>query len=526
MEDMDRVAEQNAPNEKAVLRGRSLSSRAGIKTWGGDILVLTVGFFGPLAFSPYDLYILAIIAPALLIATCRDLSVQRAFWRGWLFGLGWFGVGVSWIYIAIHDFGYTSVPLALSLTGLFVAFLSLFPALLAGLVTFWFPHESKCKYLLAWPAAWVLMEWFRGWILTGFPWLNLGYSQIESPLYGLAPILGVYGVSLAVVFSAGLILVAWYWLGRVRFMAFSGLGILWGLVFLLSYVPWTMAVGRPLQVSLIQGNIPQAIKWQPEQVKSTLERYWQLTAKHWDSDLIVWPEGALPVFYHQVADSYLASLAAEAQSHKADLLIGLPVFDQEIGKYYNGVLSLGSRQAFYYKRHLVPFGEYVPFDKYLRGLINFFNLPMSSFSPGPKEQPLLQVADYLVAISICYEDAFGEEIISALPEARLLVNVTNNAWYGDSLAPHQHLQISRMRALEAGRDLVRATTNGISAIIDAKGALQATTPQFKIATLTGSVQPRIGATPYVLWGNGPTIGACLCMFAFGGYYQRLKGKRR
>jgi apolipoprotein N-acyltransferase len=370
------------------------------------------------------------------------------------------------------------------------------------------------------------MEWFRGWILTGFPWLNLGYSQIESPLYGLAPILGVYGVSLAVVFSAGLILVAWHWLGRVRFMAFSGLGILWGLVFLLSYVPWTMAVGRPLQVSLIQGNIPQAIKWQPEQVKSTLKRYWQLTAKHWDSDLIVWPEGALPVFYHQVADSYLASLAAEAQSHKADLLIGLPVFDQGIGKYYNGVLSLGSRQGFYYKRHLVPFGEYVPFDKYLRGLINFFNLPMSSFSPGPKEQPLLQVAGYLVAISICYEDAFGEEIISALPEARLLVNVTNNAWYGDSLAPHQHLQISRMRALEAGRDLVRATTNGISAIIDAKGILRATTPQFKTITLTGSVQPRVGATPYVLWGNGPTIGACLCMFAFGGYYQRLKGKRR
>jgi apolipoprotein N-acyltransferase len=510
--------------ERKVLQGRSLSALIGIKSWGGDVLALTVGLLGPLAFSPCDLYLLAIITPALLFVTCRKLSVRRAFWRGWLFGLGWFGAGVSWVYIAIHDFGYTSAPLALSLTTLFVAFLSLFPALLSSLVTLWFPQENKCKYLLAWPAAWVVIEWCRGWFLTGFPWLNLGYSQIESPLHGLAPILGVYGVSLAAVFSAGLVLVAWYWPGRVRLVTFSGLAVLWGSAFLLSYIPWTTPLGKPLQASLIQGNIPQAIKWQPERVKSTLEQYWQLTAKHWDSDLIVWPEGALTVFYHQVANNYLTLLAAKAKAHKTELLIGLPVFHQETGKYYNSMLSLGSQQAFYYKRHLVPFGEYVPFDEYLRGLIHFFDLPMSSFSAGPKEQPLLQVAGYPVATSICYEDAFGEEIIVALPEARLLVNITNNAWYGDSLAPHQHLQISRMRALETGRDLMRATTNGISAIIDAKGALQATTPQFKTATLTGNVQPRGGATPYVLWGNGPVIGLCLCMFAIGKSYQRFKGK--
>jgi apolipoprotein N-acyltransferase len=523
-DDMGRAAEQNVPDRKAALQERSLSVLVEIKSWSGDILALAAGLLGPLAFSPCDFYLLAVIVPALLFVTCRDLSVRRAFLRGWLFGLGWFGAGISWVYIAIHDFGYTSVPLALSLTALFVAFLSFFPALLTGLVTFWFPYESKRKYLLAWPAAWVFIEWFRGWILTGFPWLNLGYSQIESPLYGLAPILGVYGVSLAVAFSAGLILVAWYWPGRTRFVTLSGLGILWGGAFLLSYVPWTTPVGKPLQASLIQGNIPQTIKWQPEQVKSILEQYRQLTADHWDSDFIVWPEGALTVFYHQVANNYLTFLATEARVHKTDLLIGLPVFHQETGKYYNSMLSLGSQQAFYYKRHLVPFGEYVPFEKHLRGLIHFFDLPMSSFSPGPKEQPLLQVAGYPVATSICYEDAFGEEIIAALPEARLLVNATNNAWYGDSLAPHQHLQISRMRALETGRDLVRATTNGISAIIDAKGALRAITPQFKTTTLTGNVQPRAGATPYVLWGNGPTIGLCLGMFVIGGCYQRFKGK--
>ncbi|ADE16909.1 apolipoprotein N-acyltransferase [Nitrosococcus halophilus Nc 4] len=519
---MGRSPEQNPSYDKAP-QEKSFSVLAVTKAWSGDALALTGGLLGPLAFSPYDLYLLAIIVPALLFAACRNLSIQRAFWRGWLFGLGWFGAGISWVYVAIHDFGYASVPLALLLTASFVAFLSLFPAALVALVTFWFPQENRYKYLLVWPAAWVMIEWFRGWFLTGFPWLNLGYSQIESPLHGLAPILGVYGLSLAAALSAGLLLVVWYKPGRGRFAALSGLGVLWGAAVLLSYVPWTMPVGKPLQTSLIQGNIPQAVKWQPEQVKSTLERYWRLTVKHWESDLIVWPESALTVFYHQVADGYLADLAAEAQAHKTDLLIGLPVFHQETGKYFNGMLSLGSQQAFYYKQHLVPFGEYVPLEEYLRGLIRFFDLPMSSFSAGPQGQPLLQAAGYPVATSICYEDAFGEEIIAALPEANLLVNATNNAWYGDSLAPHQHLQISRMRALETGRDLVRATTNGISAIIDAKGALQATTPQFQTTVLTGSVQPRAGATPYVLWGNGPILGLCLCMLAIGRYAQRSKG---
>lgn len=496
------------------------------KAWRGDLLALGGGLLGPLAFSPFNFYLVAVLAPALLFVSCRGLSVRRAFWRGWLWGLGLFGAGVSWIYVAIHDFGYASAPLAFSLTGLFVAVLSLYPGLLASVAVFWFPQETRSKYLLGWPAAWVLMEWFRGWFLTGFPWLSLGYSQIESPLRGLAPILGVYGVSLMVAFTAGLVLVAWYWPGRARLTLLGGLGVLWGSAALLSHISWTAPVGKPLQVSLIQGNIPQAIKWQPEQVESTLERYWQLTARHWDSDLIVWPEGAITVFYHQIAKGYLATLEDKARAHGTELLIGLPVLNQETEKYYNSVLSLGSRRAFYRKRHLVPFGEFLPFDEQLRGLIHFFDLPMSSFSPGSEEQSLLQVAGYPVATSICYEDAFGEEVITALPEGKLLVNVTNNAWYGDSLASHQHLQISRMRALETGRDLARATTNGISAIIDAKGRLQATTPQFKATVLTGYIQPRTGATPYVLWGNGLVIGLSVVMFAFAArrHNQDCRGK--
>ncbi|CAB1274217.1 Apolipoprotein N-acyltransferase [Candidatus Nitrosacidococcus tergens] len=479
-----------------------------------SILVLVAGGILPLAFAPYHIYIIAIISPIFLFAICRNALVKQTLWYGWLFGLGYFGVGVSWIYIAIHDFGHTSVVLALSITGLFIAFLSLFPALLAGLITFLFPNENKTKYLLVWPTLWVIIEWIRGWIFTGFPWLSLGYSQFESPLSNLAPILGVYGVSLAVVLSASLIILACYWGNSTRFIAIGGLGSLWIFSFFLSFIPWTTPIGNQIQVTLIQGNTPQDIKWEPNQVRLALEKYHDLTEKHWDSDLIIWPEGALPVLYHQIAQGYLSDLEDEAKTHHTDLLIGLPFYNQEGGKYYNGLLNLGAKRSFYYKYHLVPFGEYIPLSSYLQGVIDFFNLPISSFSHGEKQQPLLQVAGYLVAASICYEDAFGEEITKKLPEAKFLVNVTNNAWYGDSLAPHQHLQIAQMRSLEVGRDLARATTNGISAIINAKGRLIATTDQFITTTLTGIIQPREGKTPYVFWGNSFIIGLCFVSFIF------------
>jgi apolipoprotein N-acyltransferase len=518
-----------AARDELVARREYLKKQAGTiaaldkrKIWGGDLRVWVAGLLGPLAFAPFNLYPLAVLGPVLLFASCRELSVGQAFRRGWLFGVGLFGAGVSWVYVAIHDFGDAGVPLALFLTALFVAILSLYPALLAAGVTFWFPEDNQRKYLFVWPAAWVVIEWCRGWFLTGFPWLNLGYSQIESPLRGLAPVLGVYGVSLAVACTAGWGLAAWYGSGRSRFVVLGSLGMLWGAAALLTSVTWTQPYGEPLQVSLVQGNIPQAVKWQPEQVQHTLERYWQLTAEHWESDLIVWPESALTAFYHQVESDYLAALTAAARHHKTDLLLGIPIYERKTQKIYNSMISLGSQQAFYHKRHLVPFGDYLPFEEQLRGLIGFFDLPMSSFSSGPKQQPLLSAVGHPVATSVCYEDAFGEEVITALPEARFLVNATNNAWYGNSLAPHQHLQISRMRALETGRDLVRVTTNGISAIIDAQGRLLATSVQFQAEVLTGFVQPQAGATPYVLWSNGPVVGLSLLMLALGRYCFRGK----
>jgi len=469
-----------------------------------DFLALVAGAFLPLAFAPFNFSLLAILLPAILFAVWLPSSPRQAARLGYLFGLGMFGTGVSWVYVAIHDFGYAGIPLAVFLTGLFVAFLALFPAGLGYLTARLFPVSDWSKLLLIFPAMWTLFEWFRGWFLTGFPWLNLGYSQINSPLRGFAPLLGVYGVSFAATFSAGLLLVALRTDRLVRAAYLVGLILLGVVGGLSARLDWTHPVDEPLRVSLIQGNIPQDIKWRREVFSYTLDLYKRLTQENADSNLIVWPEAALPFFYHQASD-YIAELQHIARVRNMDLIIGLPVMDLHTRRYYNSMMSLGREQRFYYKRHLVPFGDFVPLENWLRGLIRFFDLPMSGFSAGPEEQPLLHVAGHRVGITICYEDAFGEEVIRALPEADFLVNATNNAWYGNSLAPHQHLQISRMRALETGRYLLRATTNGISAIIGPHGELLMRTPQFATHVLRGQVQPMQGATPYVRFGNAPIL---------------------
>ncbi|MEO5574002.1 MAG: apolipoprotein N-acyltransferase, partial [Gammaproteobacteria bacterium] len=419
-----------------------------------DVLALLAGTLLPLAFAPFHFFPLAILAPALLFFVWLGATPRLAFRRGWLFGVGMFGVGISWIYVAIHDFGHTNMFLAVLLTGGFVAFLALFPAVLGYAATRLLYQKNTpiktsretLKLLLVFPAGWTLFEWIRSWILTGFPWLNLGNSQIDAPLAGLAPLLGVYGISLATALSAALLVCMVIAEKNIKLRALFAFAILWGLSALLGQIVWTQPLGKPLHVALIQGNIPQDIKWRPEQQQHTLELYTDLTRRQWGRDLILWPEGAVPVFYDELADTYLAALQNEARAHGTDMLIGLPVLDQKTDRYYNSMMSLGRSQGFYHKQHLVPFGDYVPLQEVLRGLIGFFDLPMSGFSAGTSDQALLEVAGHKTGISICYEDVFGEEVIRTLPEASLLVNATNNAWYGDSLAPPQHLQMSRMRA--------------------------------------------------------------------------------
>jgi len=470
------------------------------------LLAAVAGCTLPLAFAPLDLYPLAFASPALLFWLWRDASPRQAFILGLIFGYGLFGVGVSWVYVAIHDVGQSPLSISLLLTFLFVSILAVFPGFVGAFAARLRHRQTQTIWLLATlPASWVLFEWLRGWVFTGFTWLQLGYSQTDLWLSNVAPIGGVYLVSWLVAFSAALLVVLLPQKGRWRWGALAGIGIIWISSSLLGLVHWSHPVGNTIKVSLIQGNAPQITKWDKDKITLRLDRYASLTREHWDSDLIIWPENSLTLFYHTLEDNYLKQLDEEAKQHDTDLLFGVPYMNQQTGQYYSTFASLGKTPGMYHKAHLVPFGEYIPLQSLLRGLIGFFDLPMTGFSQGSRQQKPLIVAGQVIAPTVCFEDAFGEEVIRHLPQASLLVNGSNNAWYGDSFAPHQHLQISRMRAIETARPLLRVTTNGISAFVDEKGHIKARSPQFETFVLTQSVQPRQGETLYVLWGNTPVI---------------------
>ncbi|HFD78902.1 MAG TPA: apolipoprotein N-acyltransferase [Gammaproteobacteria bacterium] len=481
---------------------------------GKGLLALLLGALVAAGFAPLDWYPLPIVALAGLALLLYRQRPREALLYGWLFGLGEFGAGVSWVYISIYLYGHAGLALSIAVMLLLVMYLALYPAAMAWVLGRAGAMKRGWFFAGAFPAAWVLSEWLRSWVLTGFPWLNLGYSEVEGPLFGLAPLLGAYGVGWATALAAGLL--AWFASGRgqQRLAAAGALVLLLAGGLALDRVHWTRPLGDPLRVTLVQGNIPQELKWKPDQQAATLERYLELTRAHLDSDLVVWPETAIPAFYDQVESDFLQPLRAELAQHGVSLVTGIPVLDRRRWRYYNSIISLAEPGRFYYKVHLVPFGEYLPLRDWLARVLSFLPVPEADFSSGTIDQPLLHAAGYPVGSSICYEIAFGEQLIAALPEAAFLINVSNDAWFGDSLAPHQHLEMARMRAREAERYLLRATNTGISAIIDADGRIAARTRQFRTETLSGEIQPRSGATPYVRWGNVPVIvGSLLLLLA-------------
>ena len=470
-----------------------------------DVAAAGAGLSLPLAFSPFDLFPLAILAPALLFALWRGISPGRCAWRGFLFGLGMFGLGVSWVYVSMHRFGNMPAPLAGFAVFLFVAGLSLYPALLGWLQARLFPKPGPWYAVLVLPALWVLFEWMRGWFLTGFPWLNLGYSQVAMPLAGYAPWFGVYGVSFFCVLSAGLLAAGAHAPEKIPRLLLPLLIVIWVVGWVAGKMEWVQPAGKPLQVALIQGNVPLDSKWQSGSRRAIMERYLGLSMQAPRSDLIVWPESAIPAMLDEIDPAYLENLQSWGRARQTDLVLGVVERDRNDRRYYNSVISIGASPGIYRKQHLVPFGEYPPLDPLFRWLMRNLQIPMSDFSAGPRDQPSLMVAGQKIGVSVCYEDAFGEEVIRALPQASLLVNVSEDAWFGDSLAPHQRLQMARMRALETARPMLRAANTGPSAVIDHRGEVLARSPQFQMHALTATVQPMQGATPYVRLGNWPVV---------------------
>ena len=466
---------------------------------------LTVAGFAPPALFPLPFLTLA----GLLLLWRRAATPQAAFRTGFAFGAGLFGVGASWVYVSLHDFGMMPAPLAAIGTLAYCAILALYPAA-AGWCLARLRLDRAVSALLAFPALWTIFEWLRGWIFTGVSWLSLGYSQVDSPLAGLAPVAGTYGVSFVTALCAGLLVIVISGSRKARLAGGLALVFAFGLGQLLKQIAWTSPQGTPLKVALLQGNIPQDLKFQPDQYATTLATYKRLIEAS-QGQLIVLPETAIPRFLDAVDPGYLKDIARIAVERHADVLFGVPIRDRE-GRYFNSVVSVGASPSQRYdKAHLVPFGEFVPPG--FGWVVKTFAIPLSDFSLGPKNPKPLALAGQLVAPNICWEDAFGEEIIRQLPEATLLVNVSNVAWFGDSLAPAQHLQISRMRAIETGRTMLRATNTGVTAIIDPRGRVVAKLPQFAEGILAGEVRGYVGASPYVRFGNVPIVLICLAVIA-------------
>ena len=475
------------------------------------ILSLLAGMLMPLAYAPYNIFFIAILCPALLLLIWTSCSPAKAFRYGYLFGLGMFGTGVYWLYISINLFGGVNFIGAIFITALLVTFISLYPALVGYIGKRWFKQNDAVFLLLACPALWVISEWIRSWFLTGFPWLNLGYSQSDSLLSGVAPVLGVYGVSWLTFFIAALLACLYHYRGK------KGLAIGFAIFLLsitswsLTQINWTKPVKNDISVALIQAAIPQKLKWRPELRQQSLQLYMELSEPYWGNELVIWPETAIPA-YNFTVTSFIKKLALLTKKSQTTFLSGIPSKELEAKEYYNSVMMLSEgKTSWYHKQHLVPFGEYLPLKPLLGVILDFLQIPMSDFSPGKQKLPLLITEELSIGISICYEDTFGEEVIKALPEATVLVNVSNDAWFGDSVAPHQHLQMARMRALETGRYMLRATNTGISAIINEKGKVVKQSPQFKPSALSAQITAFEGSTPYASWGNIPVVLTALSL---------------
>lgn len=476
----------------------------GIRTFkpiNSHVFAFLAGALLPLAFAPYDLPFMALVSIVLFLILLRSLTPKQAAVIGYAFGWGYFGHGVYWVYFSIHHFGHAPLWLAIIIMLGMVAILALYMALFAYLMNRFFKQNMAVRYLLAFPSLWVGLEALRGVLFTGFPWLSLGFSQIDTWLSGWAPVVGVLGVSWFVVVTVGVVLYCFYGVKRPRrVLSVVLLLVAWAGGFWLNEVNWTKPAGEPIKVALLQGNVPQEIKWLRSFRQINNGIYLDMTRQQVDVDLVVWPETAVPAFFHSVQGSLIPVLKREADDHQMDIILGLPVMPGGDSQYYNGLHSVRYPKEFYLKRHLVPLGEYMPLKPFSTIILGFLDIPLSDFSAGNNEQKLLTGGGYPFASSICYEDVFQQTSIDGLPEAAYLVNVSNDTWFGDTIAPYQHLQMARMRALESGRYLLRSTNTGITAIVDPSGQITRQAPMFKRFSLTGEITPLKGATPFVQGG--------------------------
>ena len=482
---------------------------------GPPTLALAAGALFPLGFAPFEYVLVAPLALGLLFVLWLSAGYLRAALLGFCFGVGLFSVGVSWVYVSLHQFGGMPPLLAALLVFGFVLIMSVYPAA-AGLLQAVGRHRPAAqRMLLLMPACWILCEWLRGFAFSGFPWLYLGYGMIDTPLALLAPFGGVLAGSwLAAIGGAALVLlVTGPGIDRLAALGAVCAGVL--LILALGRPGGVTPIGQPIRVTVIQNNVPLDQKWSPDAIGSIAGGYLAASRNSPAADLLIWPEAALPLYLDEIHDGYLMQL----RHWPADFLLGV-LERRRIGDkiiLYNSALGLGESDALYRKQQLVPFGEYLPLRGLFGWVLNYLQIPMTDFTAWPDKQLPMALAGQKVAVSICYEDAFPAVVRQSLPAATVLVNLSEDAWFGDSLAPHQRLQMARMRALESGRPLVRASNNGLSALISADGQVLKSAPQFRQRILHGVIVPMTGETPFVRYGSLPVLGFALLVVVLGSF---------
>ena len=482
------------------------------------LLLAVAGALITLAFAPYNLWPLALLSPAVLLYYLRAIdSSRRAYVLGFSYLFGMFASGVSWVYVSIHVYGHASAPLAATFTALFVAFVA---AVTALPLLAWPRLKRSLPLWLAFPTIWVACEFWRSWAFTGLPWLLAGYSQTDTPLAGWAAIGGVYWVSFLTLLTTGLLFSAARTSNRLRGFAIGAVGLIWLTGFAIGKVAWTTTEGEPVRVALVQPNVDQNEKWDPDFLQRIVNQLHQLSTPLWPlADVVIWPEGAVPAPYHR-AMPFLAQQQQLAAAEGSVLITGIP-YRQPDGRYTNSIVAMtGDDPATpqqYDKQRLVPFGEYVPLERQLRGIIAFFDMPMSNFTLGAKDQQPLTIADRNFAAAICYEIVYPDLVASNARDAGAIITLSNDAWFGHSIGPLQHLQMARFRAIELAKPVIRGTNNGVTALINASGEVTDELPQFVERALVGEVQLQRGQTPFARLQSWPTLLLVLMLLGFALY---------
>jgi len=507
-------ADRPEPRPAALLPAQLIvSSNARVNRYALRLIAFATGALLACGFAPLQWWPLAIVCPAVLMYLWESATPREAAWLGFWFNFGTFGAGTYWLYTGLHTMGGAPAWMAFGLMLGLVSIMGLYHAALGYAVARWLPSGSAWRWMVALPAAWLLVEWWRGWFLTGFSWLSLGYSQTDTWLAAYAPVLGVYGISAILLVSAGALVALVRGSVRTRVIACVVLVAPWAVALPLSTIEWTRPSGPAVKVAIAQGAIPQDQKWLDTNHDATLALYRELAERAFGTPLIVFPEASLPDLANELVP-YLRSLYRDASAKGSDIVLGILRMDEH-ERYYNSVLALGPEVQWYDKNHLVPFAEFFPVPQFVRSWLRLMSLPYSDFTRGGDAQPPLRVAGLRLAATICYEDGYGSSQLPVLHEADALVNVTNDAWFGRGSARHQHFQIARMRAIEAQRYMLRAANDGISAVIGPRGEVVARAPEFVQHVLAASVTPYTGLPFYARVGNWLIMSLATIALAVG-----------